>query len=81
MNTELQIILSPFCDIQTKFSVKQNQPAQRGHVRGTAVEGTCNQWIRNKLSNVRTRSPDQNKSSGTKADVSADFLVSSLFIM
>ena len=30
---------------------------------------------------MRTRSPDQNKLSGTKADVSADSLVSSLFIL
>ena len=47
MHMELQKILGSFCDIQTKINVEQNQPAQRGHVRGTAVEGTCNQWMRN----------------------------------
>ena len=80
MNTELQIILGLFCDIQTKFSVQQTQPAQRGHVRGTAVEGTCNQGMRN-CQMLKAGSPDQNKSSGIKQGVSAEFIVTSHFIL
>ena len=63
MHMKIQNILGQSCDIQTKISVEQTQPAQRGHVRGTAVEGTCNQGMRN-CQMLKTGSPDQNKSSG-----------------